>query len=237
MIRSRPIRFTDHLDDLRRLLDALGATVVTDLPGWVVYAVGSGRVALHQASTSDAEPGETRLAFETPDLATWAVAAAEAAAPFQVGDTDHGEAATVQAADGTRLTVDPVPDTGAAGRDSPLAVLPLWYTADPAPAREVLSAIGARQRIASRSGDWTDFDCELGGLVAVHREAHTEIELTFEYAGDVEALVPALAAAGFTPALVDEAYNRTLRVPDPDRDADIWINEQITDLYGFTAAH
>jgi hypothetical protein len=72
--------------------------------------------------------------------------------------------------------------------------------------------------------------------VAVHRAERTEVELTLEYAGDVGDLVPALEAAGFPAAVVDEAYNRTLRVPDPDRDGDIWINGQITDLYGYTAA-
>ena len=53
---------------------------------------------------------------------------------------------------------------------------------------------------------------------------------------DVTALIEPLQAAGFRATLIDETYGRTLRVENPDDasvEAEIWINETQTDLYGY----
>ncbi|WP_109471175.1 VOC family protein [Ornithinimicrobium cavernae] len=241
MITARPIRFTADLAAHRRYLEALGATRVTTAPGWEVYAVGSGRVALHAAS--DTQPsGRTILAWEVPDLEAWAARAREAGVPLTVGPTDHGLAATVTAPDGTTFTVDPAPQVveEPAPAERALAILPIWYTRpdDVDGARQVVAGLGARQRVTADSGVWTDFACPGGGLVAVH--AHDDdpaVDLALEFDGDIETLVPVLAGAGVEAVLIDETYSRTLQLADPDRPGStLWINEKQQDLYGYRSA-
>lgn len=236
MICARPIRFTHDLSAHRRYLEALGATRVTLAPGWEVYALGSGRLALHEAS--DSQPPGDVLAWEVADLDAWAQQARARGLSFEIGPTDHGIAATVTAPDGTTFTVDPA---AVAEQPQPadhrFAVLPIWYTAlgDVAGARDVLTALGAVQRVTADSDVWTDFSCPAGGLAAVHAsEDGHGVELGFEFDGDVESLIPALEAAGVRPVLIDETYSRTLQLPDPDREGRmLWINEKQRDLYGY----
>lgn len=238
MIAARPIRFTHDLSAHRRYLEALGATRVTTAPGWEVFALGSGRLALHAASGSQ-PPGDA-LAWEVADLDAWAKQARATGLVFEVGETDHGIAATVTAPDGTTFTVDPAADAEEpAPTDSGLAVLPIWYTdaAHVESSRQVLRDLGAVQRVTADSDVWTDFTCPAGGLAAVHAaDAERGTELGFEFTGDVEALIPTLRAAGVEPVLIDETYSRTLQLPDPDRAGRmLWINEKQQDLYGYSS--
>lgn len=238
MIAARPIRFTHDLAAHRRYLEALGATRVITAPGWEVYAVGSGRLALHAAS--EAQPPGDALAWEVEDLDEWAQQARAAGLPFEVGPTDHGTAATVTAPDGTTFTVDPSTEPEQpAPADTALAVLPIWYTnpAEVEGAREVLRGLGAVQRVTADSDVWTDFTCPAGGLVAVHAtDDGRGVELAFELDGDVETLMPRLQQAGVEPLLIDETYSRTLQIADPDRPGRmLWINEKQQDLYGYTS--
>lgn len=237
MICARPIRFTSDFAAHRHFLTAVGATRVTTAPGWEVYALGSGRLALHEAS--DQQPsGVTTLAWEVSDLDAWAEQAGPAGVPFEIGQTDHGVAATVTAPDGTTFTVDPAADAEQPPPADPaFAVLPIWYTpsAEVEGARQVVTGLGGIQRVTADSDVWTDFVCPAGGLVAVHAsDDGPDVELGFEFDGDVESLVPALEAAGLAPVLIDETYSRTLQLPDPDREgAMLWINEKMQDLYGY----
>lgn len=239
MIAARPIRFTADLAAHRRYLEAFGATRVTTAPGWEVFALGSGRLALHAAS--DQQPsGQTILAWEVADLDAWAQQARAAGLPFEIGPTGHGTAATVTAPDGITFTVDPAtaPEQPAP-TDTALSVLPIWYTtsAQVDGARQVITGLGGRQRVTADSDVWTDFDCPAGGLAAVHAsDDGPGVELAFEFDGDVESLIPALRAAGVEPLLIDETYSRTLQLPDPDRPgAMLWINEKQQDLYGYSS--
>ena len=50
--------------------------------------------------------------------------------------------------------------------------------------------------------------------------------------GDLETLVSRLVEAGFEASIVDEAYNRTLRVVTPDGD-ELWVAGPYDDLYGY----
>jgi hypothetical protein len=240
MICARPIRFTADLAAHRRYLEALGATRVTTAPGWEVYALGSGRLALHAAS--DQQPsGDTVLAWEVPDLDAWAQRAQSAGVPFTIGMTDHGIAATVTAPDGTTFTVDPAPEgEEPPPTDTSFAVLPIWYTSagDVEAVRELVTGLGGVQRVTADSDVWTDFACPGGGLAAVHAsDDERGVELAFELDGDVETLIPRLEAAGVEPVLIDETYSRTLQLPDPDRPGRmLWINEKQQDLYGYRSA-
>lgn len=221
MITARPLRYTAHLAAHHVLWSALGATLLTDpADEYRVYSVGSGRLALRPAD-SDHPSGQTRLGFETTDPP--ALAAGIGAGPLLCGP------------DGTPLTLDPqTPDPRQVGHGDPsLLVMPIWYTPDTAGALQTLRSLGARERLVSDSGTWTDLRCPDGGLVAVHAASECTVELAFSYDGDVEALLPALTAAGIGATLIDETYARTLRLPDPDRDAEIWINERQSDLYGY----
>lgn len=234
MITARPIRFTDHLDHHQRVLDAVGARVLVEAPGWFVYALGSGRLALHQANERQPS-GMTTLAFEVPDLEAWSAATRERGLEHRVGETDHGTAGIVTAPDGTGFTVDPVDHLLPAGDPAPgLAVLPIWYTPDTDSALEVLTGVGAERRLSGDDGIWHDLTCPGGGLVAVHHDENVGVDLAYEYDGDVEDLGTLLHAAGIEATLIDESYARTLRLPDPDRPGrEIWVNEAQRDLYGY----
>lgn len=239
MICARPIRFTDDLGAHRRYLEALGATRVTTAPGWEVYALGSGRLALHAASAE--QPAGDALGWETADLHAWAEQARAAGLAFEVGETDHGVAATVTAPDGTTFTVDPAAEAEQpAPTDTALSVLPIWYTTREAVegARQVLRGLGAIQRVTAETDVWTDFRCPAGGLAAVHAsDDGPGVELGFEFDGDVETLIPVLAEAGVEAVLIDETYSRTLQLPDPDRPGRmLWVNEKQRDLYGYRSS-
>ena len=234
-LTAQPIRFTTDIPAWQRLLEALGARLIVERPGWLVYAVGSGRVALHQAS--DEQPPGTALAFSTttpvPDAVTTAAAAG---VPIVLGYPDHGEAGVVSASDGTAFTLDaPTPvELHGPPADRRLLSLPIWYGPDTAMMREILQGIGARPRLVADDGIWTDLTCEGGGLVAAHRADDTAVELAFEWAGDVEEALALLTAAGLDAVLIDETYSRTVQVTDPDRIKEIWVNERQNDHYGYT---
>lgn len=240
MITARPIRFTSDIAAHRRILEALGATRVTESDGWIGYAVGSGRLALHDAAGSDRSSGTTVLGWEVDDLDAWAQRAGAAGVSVTVGETDHGLAATVIAPDGTTFTVDPAAEAlTPPPADRRVSVLPIWVTDQVQAARDVLLGIGAVARLVADSEVWSDFSCDGGGLAAVHRaeqgaEPAADVELAFEYDGDVEELVPVLQAAGVAAILIDETYSRTLQVANPDRQGStIWINQRQADLYGY----
>lgn len=59
--------------------------------------------------------------------------------------------------------------------------------------------------------------------------------LSFEYAGELDQLAKRLTDAGHGESIVDEAYNRTLRVRTPD-DWILWVNGPMTDLYEYRRA-
>ena len=234
-LTAQPIRFTADIPAWQRLLEALGARLLLERPGWLVYAVGSGRVALHQAS--DAQPPGTALAFSTTTPVPEAVAAAAAAGvPITVGHPDHGEAGVVSAPDGTTFTLDaptPVEEDGPPA-DRRLVSLPIWYARDTATARGILEGIGARPRLVADDGTWTDLACDGGGLAAVHHADAPALELAFEWDADVEEALALLTEAGVRAALIDETYSRTVQVADPDGIKEVWINERQSDHYGYT---
>lgn len=258
MILTRPVRFTASMAAHRRLFEVLGAQCLSDHGDWVVYGFDHGRIALHTADETY-PVGLTTLGFETNDLDACAAAAASATPPgvsIAVEDAPHGRAVVVRSPDGMTLTVDPltpqptrsdapVVASQPAPVNAPLSVAPLWFTAQASTATRTLAALGARPRIESDGGGWTDLrtDC---GLVAVHASGSADTapegpsapaawaSLGFEFAGDLDDLIEPLHQAAIEATIIDESYGRSLRLPDPDLPAgQIWINEAQRDLYGY----
>jgi hypothetical protein len=237
---ARPIRFTDDLPAWRRILTALGGTPVHEARGWVIYQLGSGRVALHGGAGDDGEQaGATTLCVETPAPLEEAVGQVRAAGvQMELEETNHGRAGVHRSADGTLVTLDPQTpaDPAALPRDTRLAVLPIWYAHDvPAP-RSVVEGLGAAPELIADAGTWTELTFPGGGRVGIHRADTSGIELGFWWDGDVEDALRLLMDAGVDAVLIDETYSRTVQVADPDGLKEIWINERQTDLYGYTRA-
>ncbi|WP_010146225.1 hypothetical protein [Serinicoccus profundi] len=235
-LTAQPIRFTADIPAWQRIAQTLGGHLILERPGWLVYALGSGRLALHHAS-AEQPASMTRLAFSTSTPIPEAVAeAAVAGVPIALGHPDHGEAGLVTAADGTELTLDsPTPvELPGAVRDARLSVMPIWYAPDTGMIRGVVEGLGATPRLMADDGGWTDLTCAGGGLVAAHRADHGGIELAFEWDGDVEDALTLMTEAGIQAVLIDETYSRTVQVTDPDGGKEIWVNERQTDHYGYT---
>lgn len=240
---ARPIRFTAELSAWRHVVETLGGTLVHAAPGWLVYQLGSGRLALHAGGGDAGEgPGTTTLCVETPEPLDAAIRAVrDAGVPMEVAETNHGRAGVLRAADGTLVTLDAETtadaDAGAATATEPrLAVLPIWYGPEVSLPREVLEALGARPEIVGDDGGWTELVFPGGGRAGVHRAESADVELAFWWDGDVEEALTLLTGAGIEAVLIDETYSRTVQFADPDGGTAIWINERQTDLYGYTRA-
>lgn len=233
----RPIRFTAEIPGWQRILESLGGSLISEHPGWLVYQLGGGRVALHAAS-EEQPAGTTTLAVEDPTELTKAVQAAAArGVPVTLEESDHGPAGVVRAGDGTLLWLDsPTPvEVGPGTAERPqLSTLQIWYGQDTGLIRGVLEGLGATPRLVGDDGTWIDLTYPGGGLAAAHAADATGTELAFEWDGDVEQAQRLLEAEGIDSMLIDETYSRTLQVADPDGGKRIWINERQADLYGYT---
>lgn len=235
---ARPIRFTDDLPGWQRIVGALGGALVSQAPGWLVYQLGSGRLALHRGGGDEGErAGDTTLCVETPTPLEEAVRGAQqAGVPIELEQTPHGRAGVLRSADGTLVTLDsetPAPD-GAAATDPRLAVLPIWYAQDVATPRSVVEGLGARATLVGDDGTWTELTFPGGGRVGIHHADSSGVELALRWDGDVEEALALLTDAGVEAVLIDETYGRTVQVADPDGGKEIWVNERQTDLYGYS---
>ncbi len=112
--------------------------------------------------------------------------------------------------------------------------MPIVYQPELDEPERILRAAGLAVRIRSNSGVWTDLDSDAGGLVGLHAGT-PRIELSFEYAGNLDEFAISISDAGYHAEVIDEAYNRTLVVTTPDE----WvlrINGVQDDLHGYTRA-
>lgn len=110
--------------------------------------------------------------------------------------------------------------------------MPIWVTPHVENAAQALLGAGATRRIASDSGVWADLTVD-DGLVAVHEGQKVGTVLSFEYAGDLDALAEQVRASGVQVRVIDETFGRTLRLDHPDGGKEIWVNERQQDLYGY----
>lgn len=228
MITVQPIRYTAHPEEWHRFAKVLG--FVPAFPperGWSEWDAG-GVFAVHAASSD--RSGRTDFHVRVDDLAVVEVQLEEAGIPFERSSPfDVGPMLSLVTGCADAVSVS----GGARAADSgPLKVLPIWYPDDVPRARRALEAIGLRPRIGSDSGGWIDFVADGGGLAALHRDTTTRVELSMEYAGDLDAFAGRLVDAGLEAIVIDESYSRTIRVTTPDGD-ELWINGAQDDLYGF----
>lgn len=241
MIIVRPVQYTSRVAQYRELFGVLGlAELPPDRAGdatadWTVFRAGSGRVGLHAVPAGDPLDGRASLGFETDQLDAVAERLAGTCDLRRFGRSG-GRAIEATAPDGLAL-VFLAPTAGdVAPQKTELSALGLWMTADVAGAARVLQSLGLEGRVRSESGGWFQASADGGGLAAVHEgAAQPHAELSFEYAGDVDALAERLRAAGIGCSVVDESYGRTLLVDRPGGGEPIWVNERQTDLYGYVA--
>lgn len=229
MITVQPIRFTAHPEEWHRFAAALGLTPpFPPSPGWSEFD-GDGILAIHRAGSK--APGSTALNILVDDVdATQAALAKEGIATDRRMAEDVGPIVTVTADSGAEITFSGGARTA---HSSPIAVQPIWFQEDLMQPRRILEALGLRPRLASDSGTWLDFTADGGGTAALHAGDGARLDLSLEYAGDLDVLAESLSSQGYDTAIHDEAYNRTLTVPTPDGDS-LWINGTQTDLHGYT---
>jgi hypothetical protein len=231
-ITVQQIQYTTDPSAWQALARALGLERLEDGDDvWSEFA-GDGVLAVHRVASPTDERTELTLLTDSPealDALDRALVHAGASVRRTVLD-DIGPMLVVEGPLPLTATVSASADRRGT---SPITVMPIWYGGDIAEQAALLEAIGLRRRLTSDSGVWADFTAVGGGAVALHRAEHEGIELSFEYAGDLDALAGALTEAGHRARIVDEAYNRTLLVARPDG-PDLWVNGVQQDLYGYT---
>ena len=220
------ILYTEHAERWWALAEELG--FVAPFPpdeAWAEFHA-DGVLAVHRA-TGTHRPGTVDIHLIVPSLAD----ARQALAGFgaePVTMEGLGEMLVVRAASGIPITVS----EGAAQRGAgEIAVQPTWFQEDLSEPRAILEALGFRTGVAADAGGWVEMLCD-GGTIGLHAGA-PRIGLSFEARGDLDALAARLGDAGFAASVVDEAFARTIRIPDPDGGDEIWINGVQDDLHGY----
>lgn len=239
----QPIRFTDDIDAMTRLLTTLGLRVAltADKGGWVVLAGRAGTVALHSAAdaATGARPGHTSLCFEASDLP--ALARRLTAGGFgddghpagsMVYDEAYGRAITVTLNDEeltingtsddlygyTSTGVTPGPDAG------DLRVTPIRFIDDQAPDRRLLEALGFAL-VGEANEHFTQLTLPgAGGSVGLHLAGDESrvipgpfaVQLSFETATPLPEIMQRAAAADATTALHESEFGDHVTITDPD---------------------
>ncbi|GGH98320.1 VOC family protein [Arthrobacter liuii] len=243
MLRVRPVHFTSRTEQWKQLLTALGMVKTEDDGGWQVFDSGSGRLALHTAEVGSGQDGRTVFAVEVGDVGEFArrtnLAALEDGTQRDGTRTaepvtaDHGEACRISAPDGFSFLADKAAHFAqCADADPALAVVAVWYSAEPEAAARTLLHIGARPRPVPDNDETADFTAKNGGVLLVRpASGPPRPGLGFEYDGGLEPLQERLTAAGFSASLTEEAFGSTLHVANPDAGganapATVWISQQ-----------
>lgn len=223
----RAVRRTARMRQWLDVVDALGGREVGGRPGERTFALGAGFLVLRPA------PPDAAPASENPVTA------------IELGVPDDAATGTIDGPDGMSIARVRVVAAGDIGRDAPatepsgtVSVCPLWMTPDVPGVTDVLVAAGLTVRLSAEAGQWVDLAAPGGGLVAVHADSPPDPSdpphavLAFE-GPDVEELAERFAGRGLRADVVDEAYGRSLRIDDPDGGIELWVNETMTDLYGY----
>jgi predicted enzyme related to lactoylglutathione lyase len=236
----RPVRFTSHLPEMQHFLELVGLRpwIVADGGGWRDMACGGGRVALHDAATSDSGglPGQTTLAFEAADVTQLAKQLTSARVPgVTVYDEAYGRVLTCRDPDGATVAMDERATDlygsefrGERGAPESLRVMPVRFADPSGPYGAFLLALGLRP-----AGDinpyYVNFQADGGahGQVGLHHVFSEElpivpgdrspaVQLTFQSAEPLERIADRLSAAGFEPGILVEDFGSLLHVRDPD---------------------
>ncbi|UKA67392.1 VOC family protein [Arthrobacter sp. FW306-05-C] len=244
MLRVRPVHFTSRTDSWKQFLTALGMVQTEDDGGWQVFDSASGRLALHGAEAGSGQDGHTVFAVEVGDVAEFARRTnlsaqeedgvqGEGTRPAELVTAAHGETCRISAPDGFSFMADKAAHAAqCADADPALAVVAVWYTADPEGAVRTLLHVGARPRPVPDNDETADFTAKNGGVLLVRPAAGAPRSgLGFEYDAGLEPLRDRLTAAGFTASLTEEAFGSTLHVANPDAGspnapATVWISQR-----------
>ena len=234
MISIQAVYFSARTREWHRFAGALGLEPRLPLdPEWSEFG-GDGVLAIHHADTGSPEAGTTKLQLVVDDLddirAKWRAASVAVADSTLAG---VGEVATARSTSGVEVSAIAVMEHRL--RSGSLSVMPILYLLDLEELERILTAAGLSVRIRSTNGIWTDLEADTGGLVGLHTGT-SQIELSFEYAGDLVELATSINDAGYQADVIDEAYNRTLVVTTPDNWA-LRINGAQDDLHGYTRAN
>lgn len=247
MLRVRPVHYTSRTGSWNQFLTALGMVRTEDDGGRQVFDSASGRLVLQPEPAGSGQDGRTVLSVEVGDVAEFArrtnLSAREegtpedgtpdATAPAEVVSGDHGDACRISAPDGFSFVADKADHFAqCADADPALAVVGVWYTADPDAAARTLLHVGARPRPVPDNDETADFTAKNGGVLLVRpASGPSRSGLGFEYGGTLEPLRERLTAAGFSASLTEEAFGSTLHVanpdaPGPNAPATVWISER-----------
>jgi hypothetical protein len=223
MLRVRPIHFTSRPDAWEDLLTALGMAKSVDEGPWREYESGAGRLALHLAEPGAADDGTTALGVEVRDLAEFArrtnLAADESGTTTaELITADHGQSCRITSKDGFSFLADKGAQGAVATEADPsLAVVGVWFSADPGAAAVTLQDIGALFRPVPDADETADFTAKNGGVLMVRPASGSPRSgLGFEYDGDLRTVRDRLTAAGIAVSETEEAFARTLHVANPD---------------------
>ncbi len=224
VVTVRPIRFTDHVEQMRSFLQVLGLRPRIESlgAGWVDLVGETGLVAVHEAATSDGghPGGTTLLSFECAD--------AEALADrlrrrgfddATVVDDAYGRALHVTDPDGALVVADQVQDdlygyraVQTAGR-SPIVVSPVQFTTEIARQATFLTVLGLRA-LAGASSSWQQWTGN--GTIGLHADEAPRTILSFQTRNALTELVSRLIGAGFADARsAEEDFGTVVHVTDP----------------------
>ena len=227
MITVQPIYYTSDPVAWHRFAETIGfRSAFPPVASWSEFDA-DGILAIHHVVVGDPLDGTTdvHLLVSDPDSVEGAAIAAGAAVDATMLE-NVGRMLTVTLGE-LRVTVS----SGSRSTPGDPSVLPICYVRDLTEPDRLYRALGLRPRIAAVDGVWADYVGDGGGLAALH-QGEPQTELSFEYAGDLDDLASRLDAAGYAAEIVDEAYNRTLRVTGPGG-RELWINGVQHDLYGY----
>jgi predicted enzyme related to lactoylglutathione lyase len=236
----RPVHFTNHLPRLQQFLELIGLRpwIVAKGGGWSDMSCGGGRVALHDAATSDtgAQAGQTTLSFEAADVSVLAQRLTAAGlAEVTVYDEAYGRVLTCLDPEGARLAVDERTDDlygyqlrAEPGTEPSLRVTPVRFTNPAGPYGGFLGALGLRAA-GELNSYYVNFLAGEGrqGQVGLHHvldgdqpvvagTGYAAVQLNFETGEPLDRVAARLATAGFEPTIATEEFGSLLSVTDPD---------------------
>jgi hypothetical protein len=230
MISIQAVYFTSRTQEWHRFAEALGLRPWLPLdPEWSEFD-GDGVLAIHHADPAGPAAGTTKLQLIVDQLdhieTNWHAANVAAERSTLAG---VGEMITARSTSGTEVSA--IAAATRRPRWGSLSVMPILYQLDQNEPERILKAAGLSVRIRSTNGIWTDLQADRGGLVGLHTGT-PQIELSFEYAGNLEEFATSINDAGYHAEVIDEAYDRTLVVNTPDEWA-LRINGAQDDLHGY----
>ncbi len=223
-----PMRFTDHLPEMRDFLTLLGFSPrLSSAESWVDMVGGSGMVALHAAATSGAGPGDTDLSFEVADVDRLAVQFARAGyLDMETFDEAYGRVMNVRDQHGTQLTFNERPtDLYGYRLDEPrpehgIVSMPLRFDPPAGPFGQFLSAAGFVRLDEGDDEWWRVWRSNGGGLVALHpsadHRAPGSVQFGFRTREPLDELAGRLKAGGYAEVAVSGEFGGELIVTDPD---------------------